>query len=63
MEMTLEASSIEAWCMWVVVVSPLGDLDFVVSRRQLARPAVLLSVLDQIMWTPPVEAESEAMRP
>lgn len=37
--------------------------DLVVSQRQFARPAVVLSFLDQIIWTPPVEAESSAIRP
>lgn len=34
-----------------------------VSRLQFARPAVVCSFLDQIIWTPPVEAESCAIRP
>lgn len=34
-----------------------------VSRRQFARPAVVVSFLDQIIWTPPVEAESWAIWP
>ena len=47
-------------CVVVVVAAFVGSLmvlewwDFVVSRRQFARPAVLLRVLDQIIWTPQV---------
>lgn len=37
--------------------------DLMVSRFQFARPAVVMSFLDQMIWTPPVEAESSAMRP
>ena len=66
---TFSANSIEAWCLYAVVVigSAEGEAGrvvvLVVSRRQFARPAVELRVLLQISWTPPVEALRAAIWP
>lgn len=56
--MTFSASSMEAWCRYVVEIVPSEeDLERTPSRRQLARPAVEESFLDQMILMPPVEAD------
>ena len=48
--MTFSASSIEAWCRYVVLVTtPSEVLLLIASRFQFARPAVELSFLLQMM--------------
>ncbi len=69
--MTFSASSMEAWWRWVgfgfVLLSAGGEeeegLWRRVSRRQFARPAVEVSFLDQMIWTPPVDLDREAIWP
>lgn len=69
----------EAWCrcsvLWVsvfvdgVAVGPMVEADVpsllvrMVSHFQFARPAVVLSLLDQMIFTPPVDPERRAMLP
>lgn len=64
----------EAWCRYsvlrvsveevvVVEVDVAGMLVRMVSHFQFARPAVVLSLLDQMIFTPPVDAERRAMLP
>lgn len=56
--MTFSASSIDAWWRCVGAAGlPSGRKveERIVSRFQFARPAVVFSFLDQIIWMPPVE--------
>lgn len=61
--MTLVARSIVQWCRIVGGVVVVESLERMVSRRQFARPAVVLRVLLQRIFTPPVGVVMEAMRP
>lgn len=49
--------------MYETSIDPSGRVVLVVSLRQLALPAVELSVLLQINWTPPVAEESVRSSP
>src|SRR4051812_43184258 len=63
--MTFSASSIEQWCRMSTLKSVGEDpvRQRICSRRQLARPAVVLSVRDQMSLIPPVDFDSSAILP
>ena len=65
--MTFSASSMLAWCLYVVVVVDAAFLVVsvvrIASRCHLARPAVEFRVLLQTIFTPPVEEARTASCP
>lgn len=65
--MTFSASSMEAWCRYVVVgaddVLPSAGLERRASRFQFARPAVEFSFLLQMIWMPPADSAMAVTRP